>query len=105
MNVEARRAIGTPSRATSAVREAQPRWGTARQGFAATTRRDAWWVGPTATGLVFGAFVLYSVFSSFLWYPLFGAPFKAQGYLSPFFSPLIGENVLLPSVSALLILW
>jgi hypothetical protein len=81
------------------------RWGTARQGFGATSRRDAWWVGPTATGAVFGAFVLYSMFSAFLWYPLFGAPFETHGYLSPFFSPLIGGNVLLPSVSALLILW
>ncbi len=81
------------------------RQGTARQGYAATSRPDAWWVGPTATGLAFGAFVIYSVFSAFLWYPLFGAPYHVQGYLSPFFSPLIGEGVLLPSVSALLILW
>jgi hypothetical protein len=79
--------------------------GTARQGFGATTRRDPWWVGPTATALAFGAFVVYSIFSAFLWYPLFGAPYHVDGYLSPFFSPLIGEGVLLPSVSALLILW
>ena len=70
-----------------------------------TSRRDAWWVGPTATGLAFSAFVVYSMFSAFLWYPLFGAPYHVEGYLSPFFSPLIGEGVLLPSVSALLILW
>jgi hypothetical protein len=85
--------------------ELTSRWGTARQGFGLTTRRDAWWIGPAATGIVFGAFVLYSMFSAFLWHPLFGAPYRAEGYLSPFFSPLIGENVLLPAVSALIILW
>jgi hypothetical protein len=82
-----------------------PPWRTARQGFGATTRRDAWWVGPTVTGVVFGAFVLYSLFSAFLWHPLFGAPIETQGYLSPFFSPLIGAGVFPPALSALLILW
>lgn len=83
-----------------------PRWiGTARQGFGLTSRKDAWWIAPTATGLAFGAFVLYSMFSAFLWHPLFGAPIEAEGYLSPFFSPLIGPDVLPPALSALLILW
>src|SRR5919107_1927598 len=79
--------------------------GTARQGFGVTNRRDSWWVAPLLSGLLFTLFVVYSGFSAFLWHPLFGAPIETQGYLSPFFSPLIGPDVLPPGVSALLILW
>jgi hypothetical protein len=79
--------------------------GTARQGFGITNRRDSWWVAPLLSGLLFTLFVVYSGFSAFLWHPLFGAPIEAEGYLSPFFSPLIGPDVLAPGVSALLILW
>jgi hypothetical protein len=79
--------------------------GTARQGFGLTTRRDAWWFPPLLSGLVFTAFLVYSTFSAFFWQPLFGAPIEAEGYLSPFFSPLIGAGILPPALSALLILW
>src|SRR5918992_5765391 len=79
--------------------------GTARQGFGLTSRRDAWWSAPLLSGIVFTAFLVYSTFSAFLWHPLFGAPIEAEGYLSPFFSPLIGADVLPPGVSALFILW
>jgi hypothetical protein len=78
---------------------------TARQGFGETTRRDAWWISPAAVAIGFTAFVLYSLFSAFLWNALFGAPIEVQGYLSPFFSPLIGQGILPPAVSALIILW
>jgi hypothetical protein len=78
---------------------------TAAQGFGATARRDPWWTGPTAVAIGFTAFVLYSLFSAFLWHPLFGAPIIADGYLSPFFSPLILAGVVPPAVSALFILW
>ena len=79
---------------------------TVRQGFGETVRRDAWWVGPGAVAIGFAAFILYSLFSAFLWQPLFGAPYEVDGYLSPFFSPLIGADVLPAWFSpAILILW
>jgi hypothetical protein len=68
-------------------------------------RRDPWWISPTAVAIGFGGFIVYSLFSAFAWNALFAAPIMAQGYLSPFFSPLIGEGILPPAVSALLILW
>jgi hypothetical protein len=78
---------------------------TARQGFGETTRRDAWWISPAAVAIGFTAFVFYSLFSAFLWNALGGAPIEVDGYLSPFFSPLIGQGILPPAVSALIILW
>jgi hypothetical protein len=79
---------------------------TVRQGFGETARRDAWWIGPGAVALGFGAFILYSLFSALVWGPVFGAPYEHDGYLSPFFSPLIGADVLPAWFSpAILILW
>ena len=79
---------------------------TARQGFGQTSRRDAWWVEPALVGIGFGAFIVYSIFSAFFWKPLFGVGYEADGYLSPFFSPLIGEGLLPAWLSpAILILW
>ena len=86
------------------LRSATPR-GIAWQGFATTSRRDRWWVEPAITGIGFGLFVVYSLFSAFLWQPLFGVPYEAQGYLSPFFSPLFGQGLLPPLTPAALILW
>ncbi len=63
--------------------------GTARQGFGATSRLDDWATEPGIVGLGFTAFILYSLFSALLWYPLFGVAYEVDGYLSPFFSPLI----------------
>ena len=34
-------------------------------GFGATERKDQWWIGPVATGLGFGAFIIYSTFRAF----------------------------------------
>ncbi|HET7676406.1 MAG TPA: hypothetical protein VFK38_00980 [Candidatus Limnocylindrales bacterium] len=80
--------------------------GTAPQGFGVTSRRETWWVEPAIIAIGFSTFVVYSLFSALLWKPLFGAPYEAQGYLSPFFSPLIGADLLPDWFSpAILILW
>jgi len=86
------------------LRTATPR-GSAWQGFAVTSRRDRWWVEPALTGIGFALFIVYSLFSAFVWLPLFGVPYAAQGYLSPFFSPLFGQGILPPLTPAILILW
>jgi hypothetical protein len=87
-----------------ALRSTTPR-GIAWQGFGDTARRDDWWVAPALQGTAFGLFVLYSVFSAFLWQPLFGVPYETQGYISPFFSPLFAQTLLPPLTPAILILW
>ena len=80
--------------------------GTARQGFGATSRIDDWATEPGIVGIGFTAFILYSLFSALLWYPLFGVAYEVDGYLSPFFSPLIGQDILPIWFSpAILILW
>jgi hypothetical protein len=63
--------------------------GSAGQGLFETSRPDAWWVEPAIIAIGFGAFILYSLFSALVWEPVFHVPYEAQGYLSPFFSPLI----------------
>src|SRR5262245_42661301 len=55
----------------------------------ATARRDAWWVGPLATALGLGAFIVYATFRA-----IYNADYQVvrpdSAYiLSPFFSPLI----------------
>jgi hypothetical protein len=80
--------------------------GTAAIGFGSTSRRDAWFRFPGWLGIGLAVFVLYSLFSAFLWGPLFGAGYEADGYLSPFFSPLLGVGILPTWLSpAILILW
>lgn len=80
--------------------------GTARVGFGTTLRLDAWVVQPAAIGLVFTAFILYSLISSVLLTPYFGIAYEVDGYLSPFFSPLIVLPFLPAWFSpAILILW
>ena len=86
------------------LRSTTPR-GIAWQGFGITARPDRWWVQPVVTGTAFAVFVLYALFSAFLWKPLFGVPYETQGYLSPFFSPLFGEGILPPLTPGILILW
>lgn len=86
------------------LRTTTPR-GIAWQGFPITSRRDRWWVEPAKTGTAFAIFIVYSLFSAFLWQPLFGVPYEAQGYLSPFFSPLFGQGILPPLTPAALVLW
>jgi hypothetical protein len=80
--------------------------GTAPAGLFATSRKDPWWVAPALQATLFSLFVVYSLFSALVWGPVFGAPYEADGYLSPFFSPLIAPGFLPPWFSpAILILW
>jgi hypothetical protein len=80
--------------------------GTARQGLAATSRRDPWWLVPGIIAAGFGLFIAYSLFSAFVWEPFFHVPYEVDGYLSPFFSPLIRPDWMPAWISpAVLILW
>jgi hypothetical protein len=80
--------------------------GTARQGLGATMRPDAWAIEPGIVAFGFTAFVVYSLFSALLWGPVFGVGYLADGYLSPFFSPLFKPDWLPWWFSpAILILW
>lgn len=80
--------------------------GTARQGFGATSRIDDWATEPGIVALGFTAFIVYSLFSALVWYPLFGVGYEVDGYLSPFFSPLIQPDFMPDWFSpAILILW
>ena len=57
-------------------------------------------------GLVFTLFIIWSMFSSLLLTPYFGVAYEVDGYLSPFFSPLIVLDFLpLWFSPAILILW
>jgi hypothetical protein len=86
--------------------EARNPRGTARQGLGATSRRDAWWLVPGIIASGFGAFIAYSLFSALLWEPIFHVPYEVDGYLSPFFSPLLFRGALPWWISpAVLILW
>jgi hypothetical protein len=89
----------------SATRLANPR-GTTRQGLGATSRRDPWWLVPGIIAAGFGTFIAYSLFSALIWEPIFHVPYEVDGYLSPFFSPLIFQGQLPWWISpAVLILW
>jgi hypothetical protein len=80
--------------------------GTAAQGFGRTSRRDGWVVAPLLIAAGFGAFIVYSIWSAVLWTAIFGVAYEFDGYLSPFFSPLLGVGVLPGWFSpAILILW
>ena len=71
-----------------------------------TDRRDAWWLGPSATALALGAFLVYATLRAVL-----NVDFRVEGpdsayILSPFYSPLIVLPWLPAWVSpALVILW
>jgi len=81
-------------------------FGTAKRGFAATSRRDRWWVEPVVVAVGFTAFIVYSLFSALVWQPVFGVPYEADGYLSLFFSPLLfGGSLPWWFSPAILILW
>jgi hypothetical protein len=74
-------------------------------GLGKTQRRDAWWIGPSATALGLGAFVVYATFRALANrdYLVEHAPGEL---LSPFYSPLIGREWLPFWLSpAVLILW
>jgi hypothetical protein len=53
-------------------------------GFAATERRDAWWVAPLVQGLLLGVLICYANWAAFQ-----GNNYLAGNYLSPLYSPLI----------------
>jgi hypothetical protein len=55
-----------------------------RRAFLETTRRDAWWVKPTAIFLGLGAFIVYSTWAAFQ-----GTDYAFGPYISPFYSPEI----------------
>jgi hypothetical protein len=80
-------------------------------GFGATERKDPWWIGPLATGLGLGGFLIYATFRA-----AFNADYRLgmgtgvledHAYLlSPFYSPLIVLPESLAWISpAFLILW
>lgn len=85
---------------------ASPAVAVRESGLGKTARRDAWWIGPLATGLGFGAFIVYSTFRVF-----YNADYVVDRtpwgeLLSPFYSPLIGKEWLPFWISpAMLILW
>ena len=83
-------------------------------GLGATERRDAWWVGPLATAIGLGAFIVYATFRAIYggFYDTYHLGMETgrlethAHLLSPFFSPLI----ILPGMPAwfspaFLILW
>ena len=82
--------------------------GTALRGFGTTLRMDRWSVESGIVGLVFTGFIIYSLISSLLLTPaVLGVSYEADGYLSPFFSPLL-VFPFLPArwfSPAILILW
>jgi hypothetical protein len=52
--------------------------------FGCTNRKDSWWLGPTATVLGFGLFIVYSTWAAFQ-----GEHYYWEPYLSPFYSPVL----------------
>ncbi|HET7684431.1 MAG TPA: hypothetical protein VFK34_12260 [Marmoricola sp.] len=53
-----------------------------------TLRSDAWWLYPLTTFVVFTAFVVYATWRAFM-----GSDYYAAPYLSPFYSPCLGDCV------------
>jgi len=53
-----------------------------------TLRTDRWWLYPLATFVVFTAFVVYATWRAFS-----GSHYYSAPYLSPFYSPCLGECV------------
>src|SRR6266566_7902059 len=72
-------------------------------GFAATERRDAWWVAPLVQGLLLAALICYANWAA-IQGNNYDVPHAGGGrYLSPFYSPLITPSWF-PYSPALLIL-
>jgi hypothetical protein len=72
--------------------------GLSRGGFAATERRDRWWVPPLTQGLLLAVLITYANWAAYQ-----GDNFQVGGYLSPLYSPLISIDWL-PFSPAFLIL-
>jgi hypothetical protein len=53
-----------------------------------TLRQDRWWLPPLTTFIVFSAFVVYASFRAF-----YGRDYFSEPYLSPFYSPCLGDCV------------
>ena len=53
-----------------------------------TLRKDRWWLPPLTTFVVFSAFVVYATVRAFM-----GSHYYAAPYLSPFYSPCLGDCV------------
>jgi len=53
---------------------------------ARTLRQDRWWLYPLATFIVFFSFVVYSTIRAFM-----GSHYFVEPYLSPFYSPCLGD--------------
>src|SRR4051812_33582146 len=59
-----------------------------QRGFGKTRRKDAWWVTPAITFVVFTSFIVYSSWAAFQ-----NAHYWYGPYLSPFYSPeLFGDS-------------
>src|SRR5262245_46528785 len=56
-------------------------------GFAATERRDWWWVPPLSQGLLLAMLITYANWAAFQ-----NAHYQVGGYLSPLYSPLISVS-------------
>ncbi len=65
--------VGGPTRASIGVR---------------TLRQDRWWLYPLVTFSVFSAFIVYSTIRAFM-----NKDYFAEPYLSPFYSPCLGDCV------------
>ncbi|MDX6357088.1 MAG: hypothetical protein QOH37_142 [Nocardioidaceae bacterium] len=55
---------------------------------AKTLRTDRWWIAPLTTFVVFSAFVIYATVRAFM-----GSHYYQAPYLSPLYSPCLGECV------------
>jgi hypothetical protein len=73
--------------------------GQLRTGFAATERRDAWWLAPLAQGLVLAVLIGYANWAAYQ-----GVHFQVGGYLSPLYSPLVPAPAWFPLPPSFIIL-
>jgi hypothetical protein len=80
--------------------------GTARAGYGATLRRDRWWAPPWATAGALVVFIVYSMFSAFVWTHVLDVPFEHEGYISPLFA-IHSQPAFFPSwlSPAIILLW
>jgi len=83
----------TDARETTVTSAAQPMEAgvggpTRAQIDARTLRQDRWWLYPLTTFVVFFSFVVYSSVRAFM-----GRDYFAEPYLSPFYSPCLGDCV------------
>lgn len=70
------------------------------QGFGATYRTDAWWVGPALTLVVLAGFLVYAS-----WAMMQGNYYYASPYLSPLYEPLLFIKTNVPGAAPLEHAW